>query len=363
MKTGRPKLKLAMSEDLLEKVRRTYRETSDVKIKERAQAVLMAAGGNSTYEEIAATVERARSTAQLWIKEFAAHGLESFPSRQGKGGGRPSPVSEPLLLEEIKMKLRNGDWRTAGQAREWLETEKGIKRATSSIYYWLGKLEGALKVPRPVHIKKDAAKAASFKENFFETLCGLGIPKGSQVKVWVQDEARYGLHSLQRRCWGLPGVRVIKPAQQKYVWSYIYGALEVVEGGGFFYYMPTVNLENTMSYLEALAASDSDAEHIVIWDGAGFHQRSDDLNLPKRIHLVQLPAYSPELNPIERLWDVVKDQICNTIYKTLDEIEIAITEALRPYFEALSPARKLVGDGWMHAEANALPNYFVPISI
>ena len=161
----------------------------------------MAAGGNSTYEEIAATVERARSTVQLWIKEFTAHGVESFPSRQGKGGGRPSPVSEPLLLEEIKMKLRNGDWRTAGQAREWLETEKGIKRATSSIYYWLGKLEGALKVPRPVHIKKDAAKAASFKENFFETLCGLGIPKGSQVKVWVQDEARYGLHSLQRRCW------------------------------------------------------------------------------------------------------------------------------------------------------------------
>ena len=118
-----------------------------------------------------------------------------------------------------------------------------------------------------------------------------------------------------------------------------------------------------MSYLEALAASDPDAEHIVIWDGAGFHQRPDDFDLPKRIYLVQLPAYSPELNPIERLWDVVKDQICNTIYKTPDDIEIAITEALRPCFEGLLPARKLVGDGWMHAEANASLNYFVPISI
>ena len=363
MKNGRPKLKLAMDEDLLEKVRCLYRETNDVKVKERAQAVILAAGGNSTYQEISATVGRARSTIQLWIKDFAAQGLDSFFSRQGQGGGRPSPVRNPLVLDEIKKKLRAGDWRTAGQAREWLENKQGIKRSTSSVYYWLGKLGGALKVPRPVHIKKDAAKAESFKADFFDILCALDVPRGSRVKVWVQDEARYGLHSLQRRCWGLPGVRVIKPAQQKYEWAYIYGALEVVEGGGFFYYMPTVSLENTMGYLRALAASDCDAEHIVVWDGAGFHQRPDDLELPERIHLVQLPAYSPELNPIERLWDVVKDQICNTIYKTLDEIEIAITEALRPYFEALLPARKLVGDGWMHAEANASPNYFIPNSI
>jgi transposase len=363
MKIGRPKLKLAMSDDLLEKVRCLYRETNDVKVKERAQAVILATGGNSTYQEISDTVGRARSTVQLWIKDFEEQGLDSFPSRQGQGGGRPSPLRDPLVLEEFNEKLCGGEWRTANQAAKWLENEKGIKRSPSSVYYWLGKLGGALKVPRPVHIKKDAAEAESFKEDFYDILCKLAIPPGSRVKIWVQDEARYGLHSLQRRCWGLRGVRVVKPAQQKYDWSYIYGALEVVEGGGFFHYMPTVDLENTLSYLRALAASDCDAEHIVVWDGAGFHQRPEDPDLPERIHLVQLPAYSPELNPIERLWDVVKDQICNTVYKTLDEIETAITEALRPYFESLLPARKLVGDGWMHVEANVSPNYIVPISI
>jgi hypothetical protein len=37
--------------------------------------------------------------------------------------------------------------------------------------------------------------------------------------------------------------------------------------------------------------------------------------LPARIHLLPFPAYSPELNPPERLWDVIKDQLCNRLYQ------------------------------------------------
>ncbi|MDK2858650.1 MAG: superfamily endonuclease [Verrucomicrobiota bacterium] len=46
-----------------------------------------------------------------------------------------------------------------------------------------------------------------------------------------------------------------------------------------------------------------------------------EILLPQNLHLVQLPACSPEFNPIERLWDVAKDPICNRIFKTLDAIE------------------------------------------
>jgi len=55
-------------------------------------------------------------------------------------------------MQAIEQHLENGTWRTAAEARHWLESEKGIKLLLSGMYYWLKKLAGALKVPRPVHI-------------------------------------------------------------------------------------------------------------------------------------------------------------------------------------------------------------------
>ena len=362
MKTGRPKLKLAMEPELLNAVQKLHRETKDVRTKERAQAILLAAGGHHTYEQIAQTVERSRSTVQRWIERFGKEGVCFFSTRQGRGGGRPSPIQSPEVQRAIEQHLENGTWRTADEARQWLESEMGISRSLSNMYYWLGKLAGALKMPRPVHIKKNPAEAADFKAHLYEKFNKLALPAGSRIKIWVQDEARYGLHSAHRRCWGLKGIRVVKPAQQKYEWSYVYGALEVVDGDGVFCYLPTVTLEHTRAHLEQIAKSDSGAEHIVIWDGAGFHHRPGDERIPDRIHLIQLPAYSPELNPIERLWDVVKDKICNRVFGSLDAIEEKITEAIRPYWEEPSYARSLVGDGWLHTQANATSMNIIPIS-
>jgi transposase len=362
MKTGRPKLKLAMEPGLLNEVKKLHRETKDVRTRERAQAVLLAAGGHHTYEQIAQAVGRSRSTAQRWIERFEHEGVAFFSARQGHGGGRPSPIQNPEVQQAIGQHLENGTWRTATEARQWLESEMGISRSTSNMYYWLGKLAGALKMPRPVHVKKNPAEAEDFKAHLYEKLRKLDIAPGKRVRIWVQDEARYGLHSAHRRCWGLKGVRVVKPAQQKFEWGYVYGALDVVEGGGVFCYLPTVTLEITQSFLGQIASSDPDAEHVVIWDGAGFHHRAHDPRVPSNIHLVALPSYSPELNPIERLWDVVKDRICNRVFDTLEAIEEKITEALRPYWEQPAYARSLVGDGWLYDQANGSFAKFIPNS-
>ncbi len=95
-----------------------------------------------------------------------------------------------------------------------------------------------------------------FKEHFYQTLCDLNIAKGSRVKVWVQDEARYGLHSIQRRFWGLKGKRVVKPGQQKFDWSYVFGALEITQGDGVFCYLPGVSLGHTQAPLGCHERSD-----------------------------------------------------------------------------------------------------------
>jgi transposase len=234
----------------------------------------------------------------------------------------------------------------------WLAQSHGIQRVAGSMYYWLGKVGGALKVPRPAHVKQDPAARAEFRAHLLEKLQELDLPAGRPVKVRVADECRVGLHTLTRRCWTLRGHRVVVPRQHCYEREYVYGALEVVEGGSQFQFMPSVNLGFSRGFLEQIAQSDPTAEHVVIWDQAGFHPADEDQELPALIHLLPLPPYSPELNPVEGLWDQVKDVLCNRCFPTFDELEAALTAALRPFWENTQRVLSLVF-GWLHAQANS----------
>jgi transposase len=129
-------------------------------------------------------IGRASSTSGSGSIGFAAKAPDALICRQGQGGGRPSPSRHPDVQRAIEQNLKEGTWCTAGQARKWLETELDISRSVSCIKYWLGKLSGALKKPRPVHIKKNPAEAEDFKEHSDETLCELNLPSGRPVRIW-----------------------------------------------------------------------------------------------------------------------------------------------------------------------------------
>lgn len=72
-----------------------------------------------------------------------------------------------------------------------------------------------------------------------------------------------------------------------------------------------------------------DRKAILVLDGAGWHKASK-LAVPDNIELYFLPPYSPELNPVERFWQYIKNNtIKNKIYKTLESLEIEITTFLK----------------------------------
>ena len=123
---------------------------------------------------------------------------------------------------------------------------------------------------------------------------------------------------------------------------------------------PAPTQEATLRFLEQIAQSDSGAEHIILQDGAGFHFRPSDLRLPAQVHVITLPAYSPELNPTEKVWDLLRDVLCNQTPSTLT----ALRRQLRPELEAFwsSPARvlKLIGGNWLSQSVNAISPGFIP---
>ncbi len=85
-------------------------------------------------------------------------------------------------------------------------------------------------------------------------------------------------------------------------------------------------------YLDELSQSLDGKEIILIMDQAGWH-KSKDLAVPKNVEIWFLPPYSPELNPVERLWKMIKrNTLHNRLYDSLKQLEKAVVE----YFDTLT---------------------------
>lgn len=125
-----------------------------------------------------------------------------------------------------------------------------------------------------------------------------------------------------------------------------------MEGQSQFRLMLLVSLDFSASFREQIAASDPAAEHVVIWDQAGFHPRAEGACLPVRIHRLPLPPYSPELNPVEGLWDQLRDALGNRPFATLEDLEAAVIEALRPFWQCRDKVVAVVFD-WVRDHVNA----------
>ena len=120
--------------------------------RERLLAVRLGLEGELDLEEIARSVGHARSAIQRWFDAYRQGGVELLLTKS-KGNGPQGVVPEDVL-EEMADKLREGAWRTGGEALKWLREKHRINLKPSSIYPYLKKLGGRLKVPRPVHRKK-----------------------------------------------------------------------------------------------------------------------------------------------------------------------------------------------------------------
>ncbi len=327
---------------------------------EKLQAVRMGMSGNYTMEEVAEAVGRARSAVGRWASWYREAGIAGLLERKKPPGNDPS--LSPELFEVFKEGLRQGRWKRAKEVRAWLSEDHGVQLSLKGVYYWLGKVGGVLKVPRKTHARKDEVAALAFKEELAQRLQALDLPSEAKVRVWMVDEHRYGLISVIRKVWTLRGVKPTAPYQTKYQWGHLYAALEIDgDNASEFFFSSTLSLEVSDFFLRQLAESDESAHHVIIWDGAGFHQKAGSHPLPERIHVLQLPAYSPELNPVEKLFDQLKDEIGNALFDTLDDIEAAIVGLLKQFWESPANVNTLIGQGWLLSQTNSSSKLLRPI--
>jgi DDE superfamily endonuclease len=104
--------------------------------------------------------------------------------------------------------------------------------------------------------------------------------------------------------------------------AYIFGAICPARGVGAAMIMPAANGEGMNEHLKELSTQVTPCSiAVVICDGAGWHQRGKELIVPDNIRLLSLPPYSPELNPMENVWDYLRqNKLCAQVWATYDDI-------------------------------------------
>ena len=128
------------------------------------------------------------------------------------------------------------------------------------------------------------------------------------MRLFFQDEARIGQKGRTAYVWWKRGERPPGLCDKRFTFAYIFAAIEPGTDNGFALVLPYANTEAMQLFLDRFAATLADDEHAaMVLDQAGWHG-SNGLIVPGNITLVPLPPYSPELNPVERVWLYLKQR-------------------------------------------------------
>jgi hypothetical protein len=181
-------------------------------------------------------------------------------------------------------------------------------------------------------------------------LDAVGLTRAS--RIGHADELRLGLRGTSRRVWGRRGVEVRQRRQLRYDWWYLFAAVDGQAGTVSWTRLDSMKAADLAPLMEALRANAPlDA---VVWDGASSHR--DDAVRAVGVPLIDLPPYSPELNPAERLFEEVRRHTEGRVYATLADKVAAVNAFLDELDADPARVRSLCGWDWINAAIATLPD-------
>ncbi len=157
----------------------------------------------------------------------------------------------------------------------------------------------------------------------------LGCTADTPIEIWFQDEARVGQKGTHTYIWAPVGSCPVMVRDNRHDSAYLFGAICPTRGVGAAIIMPGVNTEAMNDHLAEISTQVASGAHAVLLvDGAGWHQAGDRLIVPENISLLPLPPYSPELNPMENVWEYLRaNKLCNRVWDSYDAIVDACKRA------------------------------------
>ena len=162
-----------------------------------------------------------------------------------------------------------------------------------------------------------------------------------------QDEARFERITDPRRCWGPYPMRPVCKAMLAREYTYAYAVVSVTDGALDTLILPTANTACMQLFLSEVATRHPNGRIVMVADGAGWHQ-STQLTLPDNLFLLKLPPYSPELNPVENLWDELREKsFGNLVFDSMTSLETHLEAALKNFELDIDRVKFIVSWPWI----------------
>jgi len=269
---------------------------------------------------------------RLWVQRFNAGGIDALITRPRPGRPRKAQLQavrellEPVLLNPAK--AQQVHW-TAVKVQGYLKEKLALELGYRTTVRWLHELDFHLRVPRLWPERQDEEK----RKRFLEQLGGwVADPR---IELWFLDESGVEGDPRPRRRWAQPGKPRTLPHLGDHIRQNVIGAVCPKNGALFSLIVEAMDTDIFQVYLDELAKAVPKKEgcrQLLIMDNASWHKAA-------QLHWhhfepTYLPPYSPDFNPIERLWLRLKaDWFWDFIAHSTEELSDRLCLALKSFID------------------------------
>lgn len=296
--------------------------------------VLIKEGKTRTRKAVAKRIGVHRNTIREWLSKYETGSLDALIQIKSPG----APSGQRSFPEEVIASLKERLAESTGfvsyvQLQSWLKETHDFSIKYNTLHRIIRyELKAKLKVPRRSHEKKNDAEESAFREGLTDKLKELKTLLADRnvenIRVLTQDESRLGLMPVTRRRITAKGVKPIQKVQFQFESYYLYGAVDPLTGDAFYLEMPGLNSTCFQLFMNELSAQFKHDFMIMLTDNASAH-KAKKLIIPDNMVILPFPAYCPELNPIERLWQYIKSRIDFALIKTMEDLKLNVADILR----------------------------------
>lgn len=342
----------------------------DHRQRRRTRAIAFRLDGMSPGD-VAARLGTTVQSVRDWTFRYNRAGLEGLAD--GPRTGRPGCLDagqRTLLGERVKAGPGPEDgglvrWRLRDLVA-WATARFGVSVSLAAMHRTLRALGFSHQTVRPVHPKADPERQRDFCNDFSRLALdaaggkdreepGKG-PEPPQVEIWFQDELRAGRKGTNTRVWARRGVRPRAVRDHRYGYRYLFAASRADDPCAVGHVCEKANTCEMNVHLEMISAKVKPGNHaVVVLDGAGWH-RSKALERPANVSLLHLPPYSPELNPVEQVFDYLRSNfLSNRLFPKVEDVQAAMQDAWMAFETDLERIASVTKRSWARVQDNSSP--------
>jgi transposase len=340
--SGIPKIEIQESAEELRELMK--KQKNSLEFAKLQTLYLFKINAAETVRYMAVLIGRGESTIHRWLKVYRESGIKALlkdveeekdEEISSRPPGRPQAIDVEIAAQ-IQQELKEEEGFSSYQeVKLWLEIVQGVEVSYISIWRFCRlELQAKLKVPRPRSIKQEKGAIDKFKSELPKRISSIvhnlldSSEKDLTFRYWCGDESRFGCQTIEGKKLTMKGVKPHDDKQWKFDYYYLYGLVEPKSGETFYYEFSHLDASCFETFLQLFSEQYPEEIQILQLDNAPSHT-TPALEIPDNIILLFQPPYTPEVNPIERLWEHVKSFLKWMNFETLDTLRDEVGKILK----------------------------------